>query len=54
MALWPGLKQLLGWDKNEKVQADLQNFVLPYIDKHKVCRYRRYVAKVVSILEFDL
>ena len=35
MALWPGLKELLGFDKNEKVFTDLQNFVLPIIKKHK-------------------
>ena len=35
MALWPGLKKLLGFDKNEKVFTDLQNFVLPFIKNHK-------------------
>ena len=35
MALWPGIKELLGFDKNEKVFSDLQNFVLPFMKKHK-------------------
>ena len=35
MALWPGLKELLGFDKNEKVFTDLQNFVLPFIKNHE-------------------
>ena len=35
MALWPGIKQLLGFDKSEKVFLDLQKFVEPYITQHK-------------------
>ena len=35
MAVWPGIKEFLGFDKNEKVFSDLQNFVLPFMKKHK-------------------
>ena len=36
MAVWPGIKEFLGFDKNEKVFRDLQDFVLPFIKKHKI------------------
>ena len=35
MALWPGLKQLTGFDITLKVFQDMQDFIKPYLDQHK-------------------
>lgn len=34
MALWPGLKKLTGFDKNEKVFQGIAQFVEPYLTQH--------------------
>ena len=35
MVLWPGIKQLTGFDKTEEAFMGMQNFVEPYIKQHK-------------------
>ena len=35
MALWPGIKELTGFDKTIKVFQDMQEFIKPYLEQHK-------------------
>ena len=35
MALWPGLKQLTGFDIIQKGFQDMEDFIKPYLDQHK-------------------